>query len=164
VISTLFPLTRDHYWIKHPKIIEEIAFNGHTYFSKYERVDTYLNDALISKHQEHKVIIATTIPADAKYLIFDYNGDSRELFYHKMLKILHHLELPNFIAYESKTPSHLHLYIHCGAVSAPQREELGKIISNKLEEKLQRQWRIFPSPGFPDAYNILNLPYTIFKG
>ena len=164
MVSTLFPLVRDHYYLKHPKIIEEIDFKGHTYLSKYERVDDYLTDELITKHQDHKIIIATSIPVDAPYIIFDYNGDNRELFYHKMRKILRQQGLDDFTAFESKTPSHLHLYIYCGAISAPQREELGKIISNKLEDKLQKQWRIFPNLGLPKAYNILNLHYDIFKG
>jgi len=164
MVSTLFPLVRDHYYLKHPKIIEEISYEGHTYLSKYERVDAYLSDKLITKHQEHKMIIATSIPLDAPYLVFDYNGDNRELFYHKALKILRQLGIDDVVAYESKTVSHLHLYLHCGSISAPQREELGKIISNKLEEKLQKQWRIFPNSGLPEAYNILNLHYDIFKG
>ncbi len=163
-VSTLFPLVRDHYYLKHPKIIEEINFEGHIYLSKYERVDAYLSDELIAKHQDHKIILATSIPLDAPFLVFDYNGDNRELFYHKMIKILRQEGIEDVMAFESKTPSHLHIYLHCGAISAPQREELGKIISHKLEEKLQKQWRIFPNAGLPEAYNILNIPYTIFKG
>jgi len=163
-VSTLFPLLRDHYWLKHPKIIEEITFEGHTFLSKYERVNAYLTDELITKHQDHKIIIATSIPLDAPYIIFDYNGDNRELFYHKMLKVLRQQGIDDFVAFESKTPLHLHLYLYCGSISAPQREELGKIISLKLEEKLQKQWRVFPNAGLPEAYNILNLHYNIFKG
>ncbi len=164
MISTLFPLIRDHYWLKHPKIIDEITFEGRTFLSKYEKIDDYLSDGLIEKHRNHKITIATSIPSNANYFVIDYNGDEKELFYHKISKILRSHELNDFRAYESKTPSHLHLYVYCGDISAPQREELGKIISNKLEEKLQKQWRIFPNPGLPDAYNILNLPYQIFKG
>ena len=164
MISTLFPLIRDHYWLKHPKIIEEITCVGRTFLSKYEKIEAYLSDELIEKHCNHKITIATTIPSDANYFVIDYNGDEKELFYHKISKILRSQGLNDFIAYKSKTPSHLHLYVHCSDISALQREELGKIISNKLEEKIQKQWRIFPNPGLPDAYNILNLPYTIFKG
>ncbi len=164
MISTLFPLIRDHYWLKHPKIIEEITFEGHTFLSKYEKISDFLSDELITKHKDHKITLATTIPKDADYFVLDYNGAEKELFYHKVSKVLHSQGLEEFEAYESKTPSHLHLYVHCGDISAPQREELGKIISNKLEEKLQKQWRIFPNPALPEAYNILNLPYQTFKG
>ena len=69
----LFPLVRDHYWLKHPKIIEEISFEGHTFLSKYERVDAFLSDLFIQKHLDHKVIIATSIPFDAHYFVLDYN-------------------------------------------------------------------------------------------
>ncbi len=164
MVSTHFALIRDHYWLKHPKIIEEITYEGRTFLSKYEKIDDYLSDELIQRHQDHKITLATTIPKDADYFIIDYNGDEKELFYHKVSKVLRSKGLHDFAAYESKTPSHLHLYVHCGDISAPQREELGKIISNKLEEKLQKQWRIFPNSGLPDAYNILNVPYNIFKG
>lgn len=164
MISSLFPLTRDHYWLKHPKIIDEITFEGRTFLSKYEKINDYLSDALIEKHRKHKITLATTIPNDADYFVIDYNGEERELFFHKVSKILRSQNLNDFAAYESKTPSHLHLYVSCGNISAPQREELGKIISNRLEEKLQKQWRIFPNRGLPDAYNILNIPYNTFKG
>ena len=164
MVSTLFPLVRDHYYLKHPKIIEEISFGDHTYLSKYERVDSFLTDALIQKHQDHKIILATSVPIDVPFLIFDYNGETQALFYHKLIKILKQLDITEYIAYESKTTSHLHLYLYCGHISAPQREELGKIISIKLEGKLQKQWRIFPNSGLPDAYNIINLPYNIYKG
>ena len=85
-VSTLFPLVRDHYWLKHPKIIEEITFEGHTFLSKYERVNAYLTDELIKKHQNHKIIIATSIPLDSPYIIFDYNGDNREFFFTRCLR------------------------------------------------------------------------------
>jgi len=159
MVSTPIVLVRDHYWLKHPKIIEEISFEGHTYLSKYEYVDAYLSDAQIAQHQQHKITIATSIPLDSPYIIFDYNGDDRALFYHKIKKVLRQHDIEDFIAYESKTPSHLHLYLNCGSISAPKREELGKIISNKLEEKLQKQWRVFPNSGLPRAYNILNIHY-----
>jgi len=164
MVSTHFPLVRDHYYLKHPKIIEEITFEGHTFLSKYERVDTYLSDALIAKHQARKITIATSLPKDADYLIFDYNGREPALFYHKISKVLRQQAITEFVAYESKTPSHLHLYLYCGGVSAPQREELGRIISDNLEKRVQKQWRIFPNPALPEAYNIINLPYNIFKG
>ena len=164
VISTLFPLIRDHYWLKHPKIIEEIAFDGRIFLSKYEKIDAPLTDALIEKHQAHKTTIATTIAPDVNYFVMDYNGDDKALFYHKAVKILRSYHLDTFKAYNCKSPMHLHLYVHCGQISAPQREELGKIISNKLEEKLQKQWRIYPNSGLPQAYNILNIPYEEYRG
>ena len=164
MISTQFPLVRDHYWLKHPKIIEEIEFEGRTFFSKYELINEHLSDELIAKHHDHKITIATTIPKDADYLVIDYNGDEKALFFHKVSKLLHAQGLDEFAAYESKTASHLHLYIYCGNISAPQREELGKIISNKLEDKLQKQWRIYPNSGLPEAYNILNIPYEEYRG
>lgn len=164
MVSTLFPLIRDHYWLKHDKIIEEIPFEGRTFLSKYEKIDDYLSDELIEKHRNYKITVATTIPSDAPYFVFDYNGLEKELFYHRASKILRSLGLTDFIAFDSKTPSHLHLYVYCGNVSAPQREELAKIVSNKLEDKLEKQWRVYPNAGLPEAYNILNLPYQVFKG
>ena len=164
MVSPLLNLVRDHYWLKHPKIIEEIDFEGHTYLSKYERVDAYLSDERVQQHLDKKIIIATSIPDNAPYIVFDYNGDDRAFFYHKAVKILIRQGIEDFEAYESKTASHLHLYLFCPHISAPQREELGRIISNKLEEKLQKQWRIFPNSKLPKAYNILNVPYNIFKG
>jgi len=162
VISPSFELIRDHYWLKHPNVVEVIPYNGRTFLSKYERIDAYLTDDLIQKHLDRKVIIATQIPMDADYFVIDYNGTQKELFYHRVSKILKKQGLNDFAAYESKTASHLHLYVSCGDISAERREELGRIISDKLEEKIQKQWRIFPCSGLPEAYNILNIPYGLY--
>ena len=164
MISTLLPLIRDHYWLKHPKVIEEIEFEGRTFLSKYELINEHLSDALITKHHAHKITIATTIPNNANYFVIDYNGDEKALFFHKVSKVLRKEGLNEFEAYESKTSSHLHLYVYTDYISAPQREELGKIISNKLEDKLQKQWRIYPNSSLPEAYNILNIPYEEYRG
>ena len=164
VISSKFPLIRDHYWLKHPSVVDKIPFGGRTFLSKYEKINAYLSDELIQEHLDRKITVATSIPQDAAYFVIDYNGNEKELFYHKAAKLLRSQNLNNFEAYESKTPSHLHLYVACGDISAPKREELGKMISDKLEERLQKQWRIYPNSGLPEAYNILNLPYNLFKG
>ena len=164
MVSSLHNLVRDHYWLKHPKTIEEIDFEGHIYLSKYEKVNDCLSDELIQKHLDKKIIVATSIPKSASYFVLDYNGDDRAFFYHKASKVLKQEGIESFVAYESKTASHLHLYVFCPHISAPQREELGKIISHKLEKKLQKQWRIFPNAKLPEAYNILNIPYNTFKG
>jgi len=156
-------LNRDHYYIKKSKVVEEISFNKRYFLSKYDCFKEPLTDEIINIALKNHHILATSILGKLDYFILDYNGDDRDYFLHKAIKLLRTLDYAHFRAYHSKTAQHLHLYIFCGLLSAPQREELGKIFSNKLEEKLQKQWRIFPNSELPEAYNIINLPHKLYR-
>ncbi|MBD3806488.1 MAG: DUF1882 domain-containing protein, partial [Sulfuricurvum sp.] len=68
----------------------------------------------------------------------------------------------NFTAFETKTPGHLHVYIHKGHTTLQEANQLGKIISMKLAAKQPKQWRMFPTLDLPLEYNILNLPYEVY--
>ena len=69
----------------------------------------------------------------------------------------------NFTAYNSKTPGHLHLYIHKGHTTLSEGIQIAKALSLKLATKLPKQWRVFPTDELPPEFNILNIPYSLFK-
>ena len=158
-------IVRTHYWQKMPSVAETITFENRTFFSKYKRIDAPLTDALIAQHRSHQLTLAhSLIDSDGSvpHIVIDYNGDAPKHFYHHAGKVLHALGYDDLVTFHSKTPKHLHLYIACRGTALQHAVEMGKIISQKLEEKMNRQWRIFPTDTVPEAYNIMNLPYTVF--
>ena len=158
-------IVRTHYWQKMPGVTEQIPFGNRTFFSKYKRVDAPLTDALIHGHRAHRLTLAHDLVAadgTVAHIVIDYNGDAPKHFYHHAGKVLHALGYDDLVTFRSKTEMHLHLYIACGNIALQHAVEMGKIISQKLEEKMNRQWRVFPTDAVPDAYNIMNLPYALF--
>ncbi|MEJ2467782.1 MAG: DUF1882 domain-containing protein [Campylobacterales bacterium] len=158
-------IVRTHYWQKMPEVEETIRFGNRTFFSKYKRIDAPLSDALIEQHRARQLTLAHALVDDdgnVPFIVIDYNGDAPKHFHHHAGKVLKTLGYDDLVTFQSKTPKHLHLYIACDGTALQHAVEMGKIISQKLEEKMSRQWRVFPTDALPDAYNIMNLPYTLF--
>ena len=162
--SKVFPigLNRGHYWIKRDYIVKEITFNNRTFFSKYERIDAPLNDELIHLHTQHKITLAHSpiLPNEmVKNIVIDYNGSEKERFLHYAMQVFIDLQIENWAFFDSKTAGHLHIYLQYAPMALQDAVQLGKIISNKLEQKMMKHWRIYPNDNLPEDYNILNLPY-----
>ena len=69
----------------------------------------------------------------------------------------------NFTAYKTKTPGHLHLYVHKGHTTLQEGYQIAKLLSAKLQQKMPTtQWRMFPNPDLPPEFNILVLPYEVY--
>jgi hypothetical protein len=69
----------------------------------------------------------------------------------------------NFTAYETKTPGHLHLYIHKGHTTLNEAVQLANKLSAKPAMKLPKEWKMFPSMDVPREFNILNLPKKVYQ-
>ena len=158
-------IVRTHYWLKQAEFVEQIVAGNRVFYSKYERIDAPLDSGIIDAHRKAKLIAAHSLIDDAgnvPHIAIDYNGTEPERFYHHSGQVLARLGYDDLVTFRSKSPGHLHLYIVCGDAALQEAIEMGKIISQKLEEKLAKRWRVYPTDNLPDAYNILNLPYEVF--
>lgn len=161
----LIKVISDHYWLKHESIVSKIDFKGRTFFNKYEKVSKPLTQALIDQHLRKQITIAHSlinVHNKVENIVIDYNGTDPQRFYHKAQLLLREEGFINFTAFETKTPGHLHLYIHKGHTTLQEADQLGKMISMKLAAKQPKQWRMFPTLDLPPEYNILNLPYEVY--
>ncbi|CCB79190.1 hypothetical protein HBZC1_02040 [Helicobacter bizzozeronii CIII-1] len=161
----LIKMQTSHYFELKPGLGQRVTHLGRCYYDKFERVDASLSSTLIQKHWKKEITIAHgLILADNKVenIVFDYNGRTPDRFYHKAQLLLREEGFINFTAYESKTPGHLHLYIHKGHTELGEGYRLAKTLSMRLAQNLPNEWRVFPSSDLPPFFNILILPYAIF--
>ncbi|WP_267524739.1 DUF1882 domain-containing protein [Campylobacter sp. MG1] len=162
----LIKMINSHYFIKRDTIVNKIEFNGRMFFNKFEKINEFLSLQLINKHLESKIIIAhNLINAQDKVenIVFDYNGFNTEKFWHRAQLLLREEGFINFTAYKSKTPGHLHLYVHKGHTSFIEGCGLANKLSAMLAQKMPMEWRMFPTLDLPREYNILALPYEIYQ-
>ena len=162
---SLIKMITDHYWIKRDNIVQKIDFGGRVFFDKFERIDQPLNNSIIKDHLDGKITVAHSLINrfdKVENIVFDYNGRNTERFWHRAQLLLREEGFINFTAFETKTPGHLHVYIHKGHTTLQEANQLGKMISMKLAAKQPKQWRMFPSLDLPMEYNILNLPYEVY--
>lgn len=161
----LIKMISDHYWLKHDNVVNKIDFKGRTFFNKYEKIEKPLTQAIIDQHLKGQITVAHSLInkfSKVENIVIDYNGTDPQRFYHKAQLLLREEGFINFTAFETKTPGHLHVYIHKGHTTLQEANQLGKIISMKLAAKQPKQWRMFPSLDLPMEYNILNLPYEVY--
>ena len=161
----LIKMVTTHYWQKSDSVVDKISFKGRTFFNKFEKIDKTLTQSVINQHLKGEITIAHSL-IDAKgiveNIVIDYNGRDPERFYHKAQLLLREEGYINFTAFNSKTDSHLHVYIHKGHTTLQEAIQLGKMISMKLAAKQPKQWKMFPTDELPNEYNILALPYDLY--
>ncbi len=161
----LIKMINSHYWLKHDSVVDKIDYKDRVFYNKYERIDKPLTQAIINQHLKKEITVAHSLinPRNqVENIVIDYNGRDPQRFYHKAQLLLREEGFINFTAFETKTPGHLHLYIHKGHTTLQEAIQLGKMISMKLAAKQPKQWRMFPTQDLPPEYNILNIPYEVY--
>jgi len=143
--TSLIKIITTHYYIKRDTIVNKIEYKGKIFFDKFEKINEPLTYSVMKEHEEGKAIIAhSLINASDKVenIVFDYNGRTPDRFWHRAQLLLREEGFINFTAYETKTPGHLHLYVHKGHTT--------------LNEA-------FPNQDMPKEFNILTLPYNLYQ-
>lgn len=163
---TLIKMITTHYWVKRDNIVNKIDHKGRIFFNKFEKIHEPLNFQVIKDHNEGKIIAAhSLISASDKVenIVFDYNGRTPERFWHRAQLLLREEGYINFTAYETKTPGHLHLYVHKGHTTLNEGYQLASKLSMLLSQRLAKEWRVFPTLEVPRDFNILTLPYKVYQ-
>jgi hypothetical protein len=164
---SLIKMNRNYYYEYKGSIVKRINYKGKIFFDRYEKVDEPLTYKIMNEHIEKKRIIAHDLinrtQNIVENIVFDYNGFDPEKFWNRASLILRGEGFLKFTAYNSKTPGHLHLYIHKGHTALSEGIQLAKKLSLKLSSKLPKQWKVFPTDELPTEFNILNLPYGLYK-
>ncbi|TLD80546.1 DUF1882 domain-containing protein [Helicobacter sp. MIT 05-5293] len=162
----LIKMDTSHYYQRVNGLGVKVNFMGRILYDKYERVDAMLTSMLINKHFRKEITIAhSLLLANGKKvenIVFDYNGRNPERFYHRAQLLLREEGFLNFTAFNSKTPGHLHLYIHKGHTEIGEGKRLGKTLSMKLAQHCPKEWKVFPNDEMPLNFNILTLPYDVY--
>ncbi|AVX44642.1 DUF1882 domain-containing protein [Campylobacter concisus] len=164
--TSLIKIITTHYYIKRDTIVNKIEYKGKIFFDKFEKINEPLTYSVMKDHEDGKSIIAhSLINASDKVenIVFDYNGRTPDRFWHRAQLLLREEGFINFTAYETKTPGHLHLYVHKGHTTLNEACTLANMLSAKLSQKLAKEWRMFPNQDMPKEFNILTLPYNLYQ-
>jgi hypothetical protein len=164
--TSLIKMITDHYWIKRDSIVEKRTHNGRVFFDKFEKINEPLTSNIINRHLKGEITVAHSLINrydKVENIVIDYNGRNTERFWHRAQLLLREEGFINFTAYCTKTPGHLHLYIHKGHTTLQEGYQIAKMISAKLAQKMPREWRVFPDPDLPREFNILTLPYELYS-
>ncbi len=152
----------DHYYIKRPRVVEQIQFDNRTFYAKFERIDEPLTPLLFSQHLNKQYTIAVPLVKDGKtqYLVLEYKGDEALQFAHLARHLFHTMQLEAFHIYRGREPQKVQIFIPVSAMSVEGAEKILNTISDKLASRLPKRWKTLPSTKLPEAYNIVTLPYA----
>ena len=162
----LIKMTTSHYWLKSPGIGEKMQHNGRIFYDKFKKIDEPITRNLLQSHFKKEIIIAHSLINErdkVENIVFDYNGFNAERFWHRAQLLLREEGFINFTAYETKTPGHLHLYVHKGHTTFQEGCQIAKMLGANLSQKMPTEWKMFPSLDIPKNFNILIVPYNVYK-
>ncbi len=151
----------DHYYIKRPRVVEQIQFDNRTFYAKFERIDEPLTPLLFSQHLNKQYTIAVPLVEDGKtrHLVLEYKGDEALQFAHLARHLFHTMNIEDFHIYRGREPQKVQVFIPVSAMPLEDAESMLSAISDKLAMRLPKRWKTLPSTQLPEAYNIVTLPY-----
>ncbi len=151
----------DHCYLRSGGIVERIEYGGRTFYSKYRRLDTPPNDVLLRQHLRRELTLAIPLIREERgdKIFIDYTGEEPERFLQTLLHLFVHLGITRYRLYRGERPRNRSVVLFPGPQSLEELHRLGSRISEMLETRLAKTWRILPDRRLPEAYNILPLPY-----
>jgi Domain of unknown function (DUF1882) len=158
------PFNRSYYYTKRASIVGRIAFDGRLFYPKFERVDEPLSDTLILQHLNREYTIAAPLFQGSKtrILLLEYKGDEYQRFYHLMRHLLRALGIEKYRFHQGKREETLTLVIFTTPLTLDEASMKLKTISEALESRMLKKWKILPDNTLPDDYQIMTLPYGVY--
>jgi hypothetical protein len=168
--ETLPPLTEalealaasaDHYYLKSSSIVEKIVHNGRTFYSKFRRYDQTPNPILVSQHLRREVTLALPLLREGfgERIVIEYLGEEPELFLQTLRHLFDHLGIDDYRCYQGKKGNKRTVILPVARQDLEQLHAEGGRLSDMLQTRLQKSWRILPDRRLPESYNIFTLPY-----
>jgi hypothetical protein len=151
----------DHYYLKSPSIVERIEHHGRTFYSKFLRIDQPVNEILLRQHLDHEITLALPLLQDKQgdRLVIEYEGEEPERFVQTLRHLFAHLGHRNYALYQGNRSEQRTAILFLPKQSLDALHETGEALSQMLQTRLPRAWRILPDRRLPDDYNIYTLPY-----
>ncbi len=153
----------DHYYIKRPRVVDQIQFDNRTFYAKFERIDEPLTPLLWQQHLDKQYTIAVPLLKEGltEYLVIEYKGDEYQRFYHLIKHLFATLDITEYHIYQGKGEERIQVFVKVPSISLEEADaKLGEL-SSALKQKMTKKWKCLPSMNLPEAYNIVTLPYKV---
>jgi hypothetical protein len=149
------------YYLKSSAIVEKILHDGRTFYSKFRRHDRPVNPILIRQHLNREITLALPLlrQGQGDLLVIEYLGGEPELFVSTLRHLFHHLGITDFRVYRGKRENRRSVLVPVPKQPLESLHEMGGRISDMLQTRLEKSWRILPDRRLPESYNIFTLPY-----
>jgi len=151
----------DHYYIKRPRVVDQIQFDNRTFYAKFERIDEPLTPLLWQQHLDKQYTIAVPMLKEGQtdYLVIEYKGGEYHRFYHLIKHLFATLDITEYHIYQGKDEERIQVFVKVPSISLEEADaKLGEL-SSALKQKMTKKWKCLPSVNLPEAYNIVTLPY-----
>ncbi len=153
----------DHYYIKRPRVVDQIQFDNRTFYAKFERIDEPLTPLLWQQHLDKQYTIAVPLLKEGltEYLVIEYKGDEYQRFYHLIKHLFATLDITEYHIYQGKDEERIQVFVKVPSISLEEADAKLDELSSALKQKMTKKWKCLPSMNLPEAYNIVTLPYKV---
>ena len=151
----------DHYYIKRPRVVEQIQFDNRTFYAKFERIDESLTPLLVKQHLNRDYTIAVPLLKDNRtnYLVIEYKGEEYQRFIALIQHLFHTMHIMKYYIYHGREKEKIQVFVPVAHITLQEAEEKLSMITERLKSRLSKRWKTLPTTLLPEAYNIVTLPY-----
>ncbi len=144
----------EYYYIKSTNIVDKISFNGRNFYSKYKRVDKKPNSIVLNQHLKREIKVA--LPLKENQIFIRYFGKESDKFLFLLNRLIRESQKEIFLYQKDKEIDILIV------LNSNSSYKIKRLISSKLREFLEIEWKILPDKTLPESYNIFPLPCKIY--
>jgi len=155
IYTLLKELTKDvsSYYIKQKNINNVEEENGHIIYSHFKFYSGKINSTLINQHLNKEITLAISVK-DSNILLFEYRGKLAFAFGALLYRLIDEKEFSIYIIEYSMDRVLLYIKPNKKIDLDRFREYLDQL----LEDKLTKEWRIYPLNNRPNLGNLMVLP------
>ncbi len=150
----------EYFYIENNSIVEKVVFNNRTFYSKFKKYKTPINQSLLKQHQNNEISLA--IPLVEKdfinYIVIEYKQEDWNLFYSLLKHLLKSLSIENFQAYRNIDKTLFQLFIPKDKIELAHAYNEVENIRHLLDIKSKKSYKIYPNKNLPKNFNIITLP------
>ncbi len=144
------------YYIEQESISSYEEIDGHGIYSRYKKFDGQISSELLEEHLNKNINLAISLK-NKNFVIFEYYGKEAYAFGSLLYKFVSQdctLEF-DILNYNL---DNLTIFIGSKERKGNDIKKISENLSKKLQNSLQKQWRVLPLNSRPEIGNLLLLP------
>ena len=151
---------REYFYIQKESIVEKITFNNRTFYSKFEKTTTTIDNALLEQHYANKISLAIPLIENnlIDYIVIEYQQNDWKSFYSLLQHLLKSLDILTFFSYYNIEKELFQLFIPKNKIKLDLAYQEVENIKHLLELKSKKSYKIYPNKNLPKNLNIITLP------
>ncbi len=154
-----------HYYIKESHIATKYEYNSRVLFSRYRLIDEPPSKILLKQHLNKEIEVAIPTPPNGynQRVVFLFEGKESKEFLQILKSMLSYLNIKDTKLYKERSKNCVQVHILLSTTNPNEAYNKAVELSNMLQKRVTKSWKVLPNPNIPQIKAIYPLPYQYIE-